>query len=136
MKRARWRELARFLIVGVANTLIGLTIIYAAKWLAQWGDVAANALGYGVGLVVSFALNSRWTFAYKGAHWPALARFALVALVAYGANLLTVMLAIHALGLNSYLAQALGMPSYTLTSYLLSRYFVFPTTSPRADGPR
>jgi putative flippase GtrA len=120
-----WREFARFLLVGVANTCAGLLVIYAAKWLLQWSDLPANALGYAVGLAISFRLNSRWTFAYLGAHGPALARFVLSTAIAYGANLATVMLALHVLGLNGYLAQALGVPPYTLTAYLLSKYFVF-----------
>ena len=55
----------------------------------------------------------------------ALAKFMLVALVAYGINLLTVMVAIHYIGLNDYIAQALGIPPYTLTSFFASKYLVF-----------
>ena len=130
-----WREFGRFLAVGVVNTCTGLAVIYAAKWLLQWGDVPANLLGYGVGLAVSFALNSQWTFRYLGAHGPALLRFLAVAAVAYAVNLLTVLLALHALDLNSYLAQALGVPAYTLTSYLLSKYFVF-NNDPVRSAPK
>ncbi len=118
-------EFARFLAVGVLNTCTGLAVIYAAKWLARWEDIPANLLGYAVGLAVSFTLNRRWTFAHQGAPLPALARFGVATAVAYGANLAVVLLALHGLGLNSYLAQALGVPAYTLTAYLLSRHFVF-----------
>lgn len=128
-------QFARFLGVGVANTLIALLVIYAAKWLAHVDDVAANALGYGVGLLTSFALNSRWTFAHRGPQWPALARFLLVALVAYGMNLLTVMAAIHWAGLNGYLAQALGIPPYTVTSFFASKYLVFRAGPASTDEP-
>ena len=126
-------QFAKFLSVGVANTLVALLVIYAAKWLADLGDVAANALGYGVGLLASFTLNSRWTFAHSGPRLPALAKFLLVALVAYGMNLLTVMAAIHYVGLNDYLAQALGIPPYTVTSFLASKYLVFRAGHPLAE---
>ena len=125
MNTPQFLQFAKFLSVGVANTLVALSIIYAAKWFADFGDVAANALGYGVGLLASFTLNSRWTFTHSGPQLPALAKFLLVALVAYGMNLLTVMVAIHYIGLNDYIAQALGIPPYTLTSFLASKYFVF-----------
>ena len=125
MNAPQFLQFAKFLGVGVANTLVALLIIYAAKWFANLGDVAANALGYGVGLLASFNLNSRWTFTHSGPQLPALAKFLLVALVAYGMNLLTVMVAIHYIGLNDYIAQALGIPPYTLTSFLASKYFVF-----------
>ena len=124
------RELARFLIVGLSNTLIGLLVIYLAKWAFHASDVLANAIGYAVGIVVSFNLNSRWTFAYRGEQRSAFFRFLLVAVVAYGANLLTVLIAIHQAGLNSYLAQALGIPVYTVVSYFASKYFVFRTRRP------
>lgn len=130
---SRWRlpEFGRFLSVGVLNLLFGLLVIYGAKWFLQWGDVAANALGYSAGLALSFTLNSRWTFGYRGARAPAAVKFVLVALLAYAVNLLTVLLALR-LDLNDYLAQALGVPPYTLASYFLNKYLVFRTQPPDA----
>lgn len=125
MSRARLGEAGRFLSVGVANTFVGLLVIYAAKWFLHFGDVAANAAGYSVGLVLSFTLNSRWTFAYIGPRLPALAKFGFVALSAYGINLLTVMGAISYFEVNGYVAQAMGIAPYTLTTYLASKYLVF-----------
>jgi putative flippase GtrA len=100
MSSARLHEARRFLSVAVVNTAVGLSVIYAAKWFLRLGDFAANVLGYSVGLLLSFALNSRWTFAYRGPHLPALAKFSLVTFVAYGMNLVTVLVAIRFFGLN------------------------------------
>lgn len=125
MSHEHLREAGRFLSVGAANTLVGLLVIYAAKWFLLLGDVAANAFGYTVGLLLSFALNSRWTFAYRGPYLPALVKFVFVTLVAYAMNLATVLGAILYLGLNGYVAQAMGIVPYTLTSYLASKYMVF-----------
>ena len=122
-----FHEAGKFLSVGVVNTVTGLLIIYAAKWFFQLGDVPANVCGYSVGLLVSFTLNSRWTFAYEGPQLRALANFLLVTLLAYAINLLTVVVAIHFFELNSYIAQAMGVPPYTLTSFFLSKYMVFRT---------
>ena len=124
---SRWKvpELGRFLSVGVVNMLVGLLVIYACKWFLHLGDALANAIGYGFGLCTSFALNSRWTFAYRGPQLPAIVKFLLVAAVAYAVNLATVLVAIHYAGLNGYLAQALGIPPYTLTTYLASKFIVF-----------
>lgn len=127
MKGIQTSEFVRFLVVGVANSLVGLTAIYLAKWYFRADNFTANAIGYSIGLLVSFTLNSRWTFAYPGPRLPAIAKFLLVAIVAYGMNLLTVMFAIHYMSLNDYLAQALGIPPYTVTSYLASKYLVFNT---------
>ena len=131
MSGGRFREPGRFISVGVANTLVGLLVIYAAKWLLRLGDVPANALGYAVGLLLSFALNSRWTFAYRGPYLPALVKFVAVVLVAYAMNLFTVLGAISYFGLNGYIAQAMGIVPYTLTTYLASKYLVFRSPSSR-----
>ena len=130
MKIRRLPQLGRFLSVGALNMVVGLLVIYACKWLFQANDVAANAIGYAAGLITSFTLNSRWTFAYRGPQREAFIKFLLVALVAYGMNLAVVMLLIHQAGMNSYLAQAVGIPVYTVVSYFSSKYFVF-----RSGGP-
>lgn len=119
------RQFGRFLSVGVVNAVLGLMVIYAAKWFFDAGDIIANLIGYGVGMTVSFILNSRWTFDFKGAWKPAFLRFIAVSTVAYAANLLTVLAAIRQFGVNGYLAQALGIPVYTLTVFLASKYLVF-----------
>lgn len=123
-------QLGKFLSVGVLNMVVGLLVIYACKWFFNAGDVAANAIGYGAGLVNSFVLNSRWTFAYQGPQLPAVFKFLVVALVAYAANLITVVLSIR-YGVDAYLAQALGIPPYTLTTYVASKFIVF-RVQPRA----
>lgn len=120
----RLREPIRFLIVGVANTMVGLGTIFAAKALLDFGDIAANMAGYSLGLIVSFVLNRQWTFLDSGAIGPAALRFLLTFAVSYTINLATV-LGLIALGMNSYLAQTLGTIPYTVTFYLLSRYVVF-----------
>jgi putative flippase GtrA len=125
MIRQHLPQLGRFLSVGVLNMVVGLLVIYACKWFFDANDVAANAIGYAAGLTTSFTLNSRWTFAYRGPQLPALIKFLLVALVAYGMNLLTVVMLIQHVGVNGYLAQALGIPAYTLTTYLASKFIVF-----------
>ena len=125
MIKAHLPQLGKFLSVGMLNMLVGLLVIYACKWFFHAGDAAANAIGYAAGLTTSFTLNSRWTFAYRGRQLPALIKFLLVAAVAYGMNLLTVLVLIHYAGMNAYIAQAMGIPPYTLTTYLASKFIVF-----------
>lgn len=121
----RFKRPIRFVIVGVLNTLVGLAVIYGCKYFLGMGDVAANIIGYAVGLTVSFVLNSSWTFEYSGPKLAAAGRFLVVFAISYGVNLATVMGLIHLAGVNSYLAQAAGMPVYTICFYLLSRVYAF-----------
>jgi putative flippase GtrA len=118
-------DLMRYLAVGLLNTAIGLATIYLAILIFHADDVVANVVGYSVGLACSFVLNRRWTFDSGASIAPQLLRFLLVMLVAYLANLGTVMGLTRLLAQNRYLAQAAGAIPYTLIGYLGSRFLAF-----------
>lgn len=118
----------RYLIVGALNTGLGLLVIFGCKWVVGLDDIPANMIGYGSGVVFSFVLNAKWTFGYDGPRLTAFLRFISVLLVAYLANLFTVVNAID-LGVNSYLAQTLGVVPYVIIGYLGSRLFAFSGTA-------
>jgi len=129
------RRLARFVVVGVSNTALGLLVIFGCKALAGLGDAAANFVGYGSITVVSFVLNRQWTFEDGGDPARSLLRFLLVLAAAYLANLATTLAAIDLLRVNDYLAHVLGVVPYAAVGYLGSRLFVF-TAPPVARAPR
>jgi putative flippase GtrA len=118
-------SLVRFALTGVLNTLVGLGTIFALKWCVGMNDSTANLLGYGVGLVVSYLVNSRWTFRYRQSLLPVLPQYLLVILIAYLVNLAVVHWCIGELQFNSYMAQACGVIPYATLSYTLLRWFVF-----------
>ena len=120
---------ARFAVVGLANTAVGLAVIYIAMFIFGLGNVAANLLGYSVGVLTSFVLNKRWTFGHRGETMPALSRFVLVIALAYSANIFTVLLATDGLGWDRYVAQALGILPYMAIGYFGSRLFAFASAS-------
>src|SRR5262249_25980540 len=115
----------RFAIVGLINTVSGLAVIYLLLWVFQLHDVSANLIGYATGITISFFLNAHWTFAFRGDLARAASRFVAVVGLGYIANLATVMIALHGLSLNSYIAQASGVIPYALVTYLGSKYFAF-----------
>jgi putative flippase GtrA len=118
-------RLARFAVVGLANTFIGLSLIFGGKALLGLGDVQANLLGYGVAVLLGFVLNKRWTFEHEGGYARSFTCYLMVLALAYAANIATVLFAIDVLHLNSYVAQALGIVPYALTGYLGGRWFAF-----------
>ncbi len=118
------RELFRYLSVGVVNMAVGLSTIYLCMYVLHATDLRANELGYCAGVVCSFVLNRRWTFASNDAWVPQLVRFLMVLGIAYAANVVTV-LGLVGLGTNRYLAQALGTVPYTAFGYIGSRLFAF-----------
>lgn len=128
--------IARFLTVGALNTLVGLSCIYAAMGVFGFGLIAANAIGYGVGLVLSFHLNRSWTFNHRGAWAGAFARWLGVVGVAYLCNLAAASLAAWTLGLNAYVAQLCGVAVYTVVSFLGARRFAFAQAEIKGVGAR
>ena len=121
-------------MVGLANTTVGLTVILSAKSLAGADNVSANVAGYAVGLALSFALNRRWTFGFRGDARASLLRFLAVFAVAYAANLVAVLSLIEVLGVNAYWAQVLGVIPYTLLFYVGSRWYAFSPSMHRGPG--
>lgn len=117
----------RYGLVGLSNTAVGFAVIWVALRCGGLGNVAANVAGYTVAFLWSFALNRKWTFYHHGAVGSALLRYLLVTGVAYGLNLLVVILVARRLSQGSLFIQIDGMLTYTVVAYLGARYFVFPT---------
>ena len=116
----------RFILVGILNTVVGLSIIYAAMYFFDFGIKSANLIGYLVGLIISFTLNKKWTFKNRDRIGSSLIRYLLVIGVAYVANLQTVIFFDSYLKISPYLAQFMGVFPYALIGYLGCKFFAFP----------
>jgi putative flippase GtrA len=125
-------QLVKFLLVGVANMAVGLSCIYVAMYAFGLDYIRANALGYSIGLLLSFVLNKAWTFEHEGMWGTSLARWLAVAAFAYGCNLATVIAAHRYLGVDAAIAQLAGNVIYTATSFVGGRHFAF--AGARANG--
>lgn len=119
------RQSFRFAVVGVLNTTIGLAAIYSVMFFFQTGPAIANAIGYSVGLVVSFALNRVWTFNSSRPIGYVLPKYLLVAATCYFLNLGVVLVATSAHSVNPYLAQFFGVGMYTFCMFFGCRVLVF-----------
>lgn len=119
------RQSLRFGVVGLVNTTIGLIAIFSIIFFFNANPLIANAIGYSMGLMVSFALNRFWTFEYTQDVVKVLPSYFLVAAVAYLLNLSAVLLGTYHLGIGPYLVQFFGVGIYTVTMFLGCRYFVF-----------
>ncbi|WP_309122111.1 GtrA family protein [Paenibacillus sp.] len=76
------KTFARFLAVGVLNTVVGYGTTFAALALGA-PYLAATALGTALGLAVSFAMNRRFTFRHRGSPAAAALRFGGASLACY-----------------------------------------------------
>lgn len=118
-------QLIKFGLVGLLNTALGLALIYAFKWGWGWGDAVANLAGYGLCIGLGFVLNGRWTFGQSALGLRHGLGYLGVVALAYLLNLSTVLLSIQWLGVPGDYAQLLGVPVFTLSSFVLNRRFVF-----------
>ncbi|BAI97793.1 hypothetical protein Sj15T_22090 [Sphingobium sp. TA15] len=115
----------KFGLVGLVNTALGFSIILSALALG-FGDYAASALGYGLGFILSYVANRRWTFAVREPMSAAeLARFGVVTALAYATNLLVVSAFRLAGWIDQPFVHLAGVTLYSASFYLLSRLLVF-----------
>lgn len=119
------RLLARFSLAGVANTLVGYAVIVACV-LAGASDYLTNAIGYGVGLIVSFTLNRQYVFGVRGAvSRVEVTRFLAAFALAYAVNVAVLWATRMIVGEGNPLAQLPAIVAYAGVFFLLSHRFVF-----------
>ncbi|MBC8733168.1 GtrA family protein [Paraburkholderia sp. UCT31] len=114
------RQFIKYLLVGGLNTVISAAIIFIVQ-AAGAIPVVANIVGYAMGVGLSFALNSRFTFRTEATRHTAI-RFLIVVLISYLANLATMVSVLH-LTHAPYLAQLCGIPVYVIVGFLGNRYW-------------
>ena len=114
------QQFIKYLLVGGLNTVLSAAIIFIVQ-AAGASPVAANIAGYAIGVAMSFALNSKFTFKTAATRHSA-ARFLIVALVSYLANLATMLLVLHTTH-APYLAQLCGVPVYVVVGFLGNKYW-------------
>lgn len=118
-------QFVRYIIVGVLNTLLGYSIIFACMYLLGLSAVTSNVIGYGVGLIQSYFLNKNFTFNSDSKSKLEALRFLLVFLISYLSNLGALLFFIKVAGWNEAVAQVCSSVIYVLMSYLLNKYYVF-----------
>ena len=121
----------RFLLVGVANTLVGTGVMYALYNLAHCGYWFSSAMNYVVGSVVSYFLNKRFTFRDDSRDPRTVLRFVLNIAVcyaaAYGAARPLARLLLSGVDetLRENIALFFGMCIFVALNYLGQRLLVF-----------
>ena len=105
------RQFVRFLVVGVANTLISFALYRLLLAVDVWYVVAAP-VAWGVGAVNGYVFNRRWTFAARDS---ARARILYV----------LVLLFARAAGFGKVQAFLAALPLVTVSTFAANRYWTF-----------
>jgi putative flippase GtrA len=115
----------RYLIVGVANTIIGYGVILILQFAFGVHPLAANALGYMIGLAVSYALNRSFTFNSRRSHRTSAPAFVGAAAACFLLNVAVLQVSITVFDLPAAVGQALAITAYTIAFYFANKYVVF-----------
>ncbi|MEH7382902.1 GtrA family protein [Bacillus sp. JJ1533] len=117
----------RFLLVGVLNTLVGLSSIFMLLHVIGLSYWISTFLGNSIGAVVSYQLNRRFTFASHTAIGRSFPLFVAVILGCYFLSF-SISKIVASLILAHYPNEAavlLGTGLYTIMNYLGQKYIVF-----------
>jgi putative flippase GtrA len=114
----------RFSLVGVFNTLVGYVLIFSLMFLGV-GAYLSNALGYGIGFIVSFLLNKNFVFRSRGCYLRESMKFFICMGLAYLLNLTILHFLLRLDTINPYLCQLVAGASYSTAMYLTSRKWIF-----------
>ena len=116
------KQFFRYSLVGLINTAVGLGLIILLMYLGM-DPVLSNVIGYGIGMILSYILNKRYTFTYKNHNLGIVIKFFTVLCIAYLLNYMVLMTLLTTA--NPYTAQAVSAVVYTMSAFLLMRGFVF-----------
>lgn len=112
-------QLVRFCIVGLMNTIATMLIIFILMHMG-FSLYVANGLGYTAGIILSFLMNSRFTFSVK-LKLTRLVKFLVTVAISYGLNVFTIKYTIGILSFNEYLSQFSGMIIYTIACFIINK---------------
>lgn len=116
------KKIPRFILVGIANTLLGLGTIFLA--MQFYPPLVANAIGYLVVVPTSFMTHRAWSFQDEGALAAAFFRYVVVILMGYLANRAALEAGIS-IDANPYVVQCVAIAAHVFVTFLLSNAYVF-----------
>jgi putative flippase GtrA len=117
------RQLGRFLLVGVGNTLVSF-VAYRLLLVVETPYVIAAALGFSAGAVNGYVFNRRWTFSAPDS---TRARLLYVVVQAAGAatTSLLVLLLVRVGGAGKVGAYVAAIPPVTVCMFVANRLWTF-----------
>lgn len=113
---------SKYILVGVVNTGITALIIFILMYLGL-GIYTSNAIGYLAGIIVSFILNTLFTFSTK-LTWLRFTKFIINCGACYLINIFVIYIALLLNNEWIYFAQLCGMGAYTVSGFLLNKLWV------------
>jgi putative flippase GtrA len=123
--------MARFGIVGLINTAVGIGVIAGLDLGLHVEPHVANLIGYVFGVAVSFTLSRQFVFHSDGHIGATAIRYSIVVGLAFLLNqaVLTAVTALAGPSVNHMVGQLAGMATYTVVVFLACKLWVFRSTA-------
>ncbi len=118
------KQFVRFNLVGALNTALTYGIYSGLVYLGLH-HLAAVLIEYAFGIVFSYLLNKRFTFAVRGGGSRMFGRMLLAYVPTLLLNALLLWLLVDRLAWNKYLGQAVALGFVSVLSFVAQRAFVF-----------
>jgi putative flippase GtrA len=120
-----WVQLAKFCVVGASGYVVNLAVYTALLKWAGLHYLAAAVVSFLVAVANNYWWNRHWTFVGSRGHFAYQGmRFAVVSVVALGANLV-VLRVLVAFGVGKVLAQAIAIIAVTPLNFLGNKLWSF-----------
>lgn len=126
-------ESSRFIMVGVANTVIGTSVMFIAYNLFGLGYWISSALNYIVGSIFSYFANKYFTFKSEKKSWNEIVRFVVNIVVCYGIaygiakpfiNMLLGQMGLS-VSILEQISMVMGMCIFIVVNFCGQKFFVF-----------
>jgi putative flippase GtrA len=114
----------KFIIVGIINTLINISIMHLLLLLNIY-YLIASACGFILGLLSGFFLNFIWTFQQKSKFYEKLSKYFYINLLSLVFTLIIVFASKEVFALHPIFAQFLAIIMTTIINYYLISRYVF-----------
>jgi putative flippase GtrA len=118
-------QLFSFAVIGISVNA-ALYAVYLLLTYAVMGSRSAMTITYCAGVLISFTLNRRITFRFRGNNSSTLLRYVGAYVLGYAINLAGLWLLVDHFGIAHEIAQGEIMAVLVVVLFLLLRYWVFP----------
>ncbi|MDR1203452.1 MAG: GtrA family protein [Tannerellaceae bacterium] len=119
------RQVIKYGIVGISNTIITAIVIWVMMKLFGCSAVLSNVTGYIAGVLNSFILNKQWTFKSSNSWISSAIRFGIVFGICYLFQLGLLLYLNKRLSIDQYYNQLIAMAFYMVINFLMNKFYTF-----------
>ena len=125
IKKMGFKKIARFLLVGLVNAILGYSLIIVLYTLLNLNFYLSNFIGYLFGLIISFILNRNFVFKAQGKIIVQFLKFILSFFLSYFLNIFVFYISSEFINLNYYLALIIASLFYSISFFISCNFFTF-----------